>query len=53
MAKLFRGCNSYEVLYGGCIYNLYVDAVVVAARADTTTASNFDWFCGMGSRQPF
>jgi hypothetical protein len=30
--KLFCHYSSYEVLYGGHIYNLYVDAVVVSAR---------------------
>jgi len=30
--KLFCCYNSYEVLYGGHIYKLYVDAVVVSAR---------------------
>jgi archaellum biogenesis protein FlaJ (TadC family) len=30
--KLFCRYNSYEVLYGGHIYNLYVDAVVVSAQ---------------------
>ena len=30
--KLFCHYNSYEVLYGGRIYNPYVDAVVVSAR---------------------
>jgi len=28
MAKLFCFYSSHEVLYGGCIQSLYVDAVV-------------------------
>jgi len=30
--KLFCCYNSYDVLYGGRIYNLHVDAVIVSAR---------------------
>jgi len=30
--KLFCRYNSYDVLYGGRIYNLYVDAAIVLAR---------------------
>jgi len=30
--KLLCCCKSYEILYGGRIYNLNVDAVVVLAR---------------------
>jgi len=32
MAKFIFCYNSYGVLYGGRIYNLYVDAVVLLAR---------------------
>jgi len=32
MAKSFCSHNSHEVLCSGCIYNLYVDTVVVLAR---------------------
>ena len=43
----FRCYNSHEALYGGRIYSLYVDAVVVLALyvqyslASTTTASKY------------
>ena len=30
--KLFCLYNSYEIRYGGRIYNLYVDAVIVSVR---------------------
>ena len=41
MAKIILLLNSYEVLYGGRVFSLFVDAVVVLARVTTTTRSTY------------